>query len=228
MPLTYLHGDHFVFPHPERADEQGLLAAGGDLSPAHLLDAYSHGIFPWYEPGYPILWWSPNPRLILKPDQFKLTRSLKQSLNHSHRLTIDTQFAAVMEACASVDERVGNTWITPEMREAYYRLYQLGYGHSFEIWMDEQLVGGLYGLSLGRAFFGESMFHYQRDASKMALYYLCQTLGQWQFDFIDCQLPTPHLEGLGAVTMPRKAFLQCLEDTLKYPTRQGRWEYPPV
>lgn len=224
MPLTYFQGDNFTFPPPDKANEEGLLAVGGDLSPTHLLAAYSQGIFPWYEQGYPILWWSPDPRLMLEPAQFNVTRSLKQRLKHPHHLTIDTHFAAVIDACATCSGRENNTWITSEMRAAYCQLHELGYAHSFEIWIDEQLAGGLYGVSLGRAFFGESMFHLQRDASKMAMYYLCRILQQWQFDFIDCQLPTPHLQSMGAVAVTREAFLTRLQETLKYPTRKALWQ----
>ena len=211
------------FPNPADSDKQGLLAIGGDLSPERLLAAYKQGIFPWYEAGYPILWWSPDPRLILKPQAFKLSRSLQRTLKEPYRFTIDTAFAEVITACANVDGRIDQTWITKEMREAYIQLHHMGYAHSFEIWKDELLVGGLYGLSLGKAFFGESMFHFERDASKLAMYHLCQVLASWQFDFIDCQLPTPHLQSLGAITIDRKTFLQLLQKTIESPTRQGLW-----
>lgn len=211
------------FPHPESSDAQGLLAIGGDLSPERILTAYKQGIFPWFEPGCPILWWSPNPRLILKPSAFKLSRSLKQALKKPYRFTVDTVFSDVINACASSEGRVNNTWITDDMREAYTLLHIMGYAHSFEIWLDDQLVGGLYGISLGHAFFGESMFHRMRDTSKLAMYYLCKTLETWQFDFIDCQLPTAHLQRLGAIIISRREFLHLLEETLQYPTRQGRW-----
>ncbi|WP_019217413.1 leucyl/phenylalanyl-tRNA--protein transferase [Legionella tunisiensis] len=211
------------FPNPESSDDQGLLAIGGDLSPERLLMAYKQGIFPWFEPGCPILWWSPNPRLILKPQAFKLSRSLKQALKKPYRFTVDTAFSEVISACANSEGRINNTWITDSMRDAYTLLHQMGYAHSFEIWLEEQLVGGLYGISLGRAFFGESMFHRLRDTSKLALYYLCHTLATWKFDFIDCQLPTGHLQRLGAVIISRREFLHYLQETLKCPTRQGLW-----
>ncbi|WP_058503238.1 leucyl/phenylalanyl-tRNA--protein transferase [Legionella nautarum] len=219
-----LSSEDYRFPPPEQSDSQGLLAIGGDLSPERILAAYRQGIFPWFEPGGPILWWSPQPRLILKPERFKLARSLKQALKKNHSLTIDQAFAAVIRACAQAEGRINHTWISDEMCEAYTKLHQMGYAHSFEIWSENKLVGGLYGLSLGRAFFGESMFHYQRDASKMAMYYLCQTLVSWQFDFIDCQLPTTHLASLGAEVIARREFLKLLEKTLEHPTRQGFWE----
>ncbi|ASQ45400.1 Leucyl/phenylalanyl-tRNA--protein transferase [Legionella clemsonensis] len=213
----------FEFPNPENSDKQGLLAVGGDLSPQRLLEAYRQGIFPWFESGQLPLWWSPDPRLILRPASFKLSRSLKQSLKKSHRFTVDTAFSEVINACASSKDRINRTWITNEMQQAYITLHTMGYAHSFEIWNENTLVGGLYGLSLGRAFFGESMFHRTRDSSKLAMYYLCQTLQNWQFDFIDCQLPTAHLQSLGAITISRRHFLGLLQKTLEHPTCKGQW-----
>lgn len=218
-----LTNESLEFPHPENSDEQGLLAVGGDLSPQRLLEAYHRGIFPWFEPEHPPLWWSPDPRLILRPDAFKLSRSLKQSLKKPHRFTIDTAFSEVISACASSESRINKTWITDEMQKAYTTLHTMGYAHSFEIWQKNNLVGGLYGISLGRAFFGESMFHRTRDSSKLAMYYLCQTLKKWQFDFIDCQLPTEHLQSLGAIIISRREFLNLLQKALEYPTLQGLW-----
>jgi leucyl/phenylalanyl-tRNA--protein transferase len=200
-----------------------LLAIGGDLSPERLLAAYKKGIFPWFEPNSPPLWWSPNPRLILKPSDFKLSRSLQQALRKPHRLSIDTAFTEVINACAFSKGRINNTWITEEMQNAYTLLHTMGYAHSFEIWLNDQLVGGLYGLSLGRAFFGESMFHRKRDSSKLAMYYLCKTLQAWNFSFIDCQLPTTHLQSLGAKPISRRKFLTLLEKALEYPTHPGPW-----
>lgn len=197
------------------------------MSPERILAAYCQGIFPWFEPGCPILWWSPNPRLILKPEAFKLSRSLKQALKKPYHFTVDTAFPEVITVCASCEERLDNTWITPEMQEAYISLHKMGYAHSFEVWSGTQLIGGLYGVSLGRAFFGESMFHLVRDSSKLAMYHLCQTLLNWQFDFIDCQLPTAHLQSLGAMVISRPEFLHRLKETLQYPTRQGLWKLAP-
>ncbi|QLZ68797.1 leucyl/phenylalanyl-tRNA--protein transferase [Legionella sp. PC1000] len=213
---------HF-FPNPETSDDQGLLFIGGDLSPQRLLQAYKQGIFPWYEPGTPILWWSPNPRLILIPNEFKVSRSLQKSLKKSFRFTIDTAFKQVITACATRAERINNTWITEEMIEAYTRLHTMGYAHSFEIWYENELVGGLYGISLGHAFFGESMFHKITNASKIAFYYLCKTMVDWNFDFIDCQIPTNHLQSLGAKVIERKEFLHLLSQSLEHPTKQGQW-----
>lgn len=219
-----LASEDYPFPNPENSDKQGLLAYGGDLSPPRLLAAYRQGIFPWFEPGRPILWWSPNPRLLLFPHDFKMTRSLQQRLKQAYRITIDENFSDVIRACASVDTRSGNTWITGDMEQAYSELHQLGFAHSLEVWHEDELVGGLYGISLGRAFFGESMFHYERDASKIALYALCQTLIEWDFDFIDCQLPTAHLQRLGAKIVSRPEFLHRLKQTLEFPSRIGKWQ----
>lgn len=200
-----------------------MLAIGGDLRPGRILAAYQQGIFPWYDPGHPILWWSPNPRLILYPSNFKISRSLKKRLKKPYRLTIDTQFTAIISACANANGRLNNTWITPEMQEAYTNLHEMGFAHSFEIWLEGRLVGGLYGLSLGRLFFGESMFNYETDASKIAVYYLCQVLNQHQFEFIDCQLPTPHLLTLGAIEIHRRDYLERLKISLENPNFQGKW-----
>ncbi|WP_211249048.1 leucyl/phenylalanyl-tRNA--protein transferase [Legionella wadsworthii] len=210
------------------SDDQGLLCMGGDLSPQCILQAYSHGIFPWYEPGTPILWWSPNPRLILIPNEFNLSRSLKKSLKKPFKFSIDTAFLQVITACATSSDRTDKTWITNEMIEAYVHLHTMGYAHSFEIWFENVLVGGLYGLSLGHAFFGESMFHKMTDASKMAFYFLSKTMEAWHFDFIDCQLPTNHLQSLGAKIIKRKEFLQMLHQSLKFPSKIGSWKIPEM
>ena len=216
----------YIFPDPETSDKQGLLAIGGDLCPQRILQAYTQGIFPWFEPGCPILWWSPNPRLILLPDQLNISRSLGKLFKKNFRLSIDTAFQQVITSCATCSGRFNNTWITHEMITAYTTLHTMGYAHSFEVWQDDKLVGGLYGISLGKGFFGESMFHKVTDASKIALYYLCQTLKNWEFDFIDCQMPTNHLLRLGATVISRKEFLHLLELTLKNPNKLGRWDYP--
>tara|TARA_Y100000588_G_C14153252_1_gene881458 strand:- start:675 stop:1376 length:702 start_codon:yes stop_codon:yes gene_type:complete len=211
------------FPDPEDYDDAGLVAIGGELSPNRIINAYKKGIFPWYEEGQPHLWWSPNPRMLIFPESFHLTRSLKKSINRFDRLSIDEAFEEVIRCCASVEGRLHRTWITEEMIHAYTRLHQLGYAHSVEVWHKSELVGGLYGISLGRAFFGESMFHTKTDASKAALYHLARLLMKWQFDFIDCQLPTPHLQSLGGKHIHRSDFLEKLQQTLRYKSIKGLW-----
>ncbi|BCA95824.1 leucyl/phenylalanyl-tRNA--protein transferase [Legionella antarctica] len=218
------YNDKYIFPHPETSDKQGLLVIGGDLSPQKILQAYSQGIFPWYEPGCPVLWWSPNPRLILKPNEFKVSRSLKRSLKKPFRFTVDTAFSQVITACATYSDRLHKTWITNEMMESYTTLHHQGYAHSFEVWSGYDLVGGLYGISLGTAFFGESMFHTETDTSKIALYFLCETMKAWKFDFIDCQIPTPHLMSLGAKIISRKEFLYLLNEALEKRNKKGPWD----
>ena len=201
-----------LFPPPRLAEENGLLAIGGDLAPQRLLLAYSQGIFPWYNDGEPILWWSPMPRCVLLPGDFHLSRSLRKLLRRGeYRVTIDQAFAAVIRACATSGERrLAGTWISTEMIAAYEELFTLGFCHSVEIWIGEELIGGLYGVSLGRCFFGESMFHLRTDASKMALYALSQTLFCHNFVMIDMQLPTPHLLSLGGQLLERGHFESLL------------------
>lgn len=215
--------DDYWFPHPETSDRQGLLAIGGRLSTQRILQAYRQGIFPWFEPGCPVLWWSPNPRLILIPAEFKISHSLKKSLKKPFRLSIDTACAEVIKACATYSNRKDNTWITSDMIDVYTTLHQMGYVHSFEVWEEDRLVGGLYGLSLGKAFFGESMFHTVTDASKIALQFLSATMNAWGFDFIDCQMPTPHLLSLGAQIISRKHFLHLLNQSLQHIDKIGLW-----
>lgn len=217
--------DAGIFPSPETAEPDGMLAAGGNLAETTLLEAYSKGIFPWYSEGSPILWWSPDPRMVLFPGSFRVSKSLAQSVrNRGYRVHFDRDFASVVEACAGVP-RKGNpgTWITTEMKEAYCRLHVSGYAHSAEAWLGEEMVGGLYGLSLGGIFFGESMFHTERDASKVALYRLVERLKEWEFDLIDVQQSTPHMQRLGAVEIPRRKFTEILERSLNKPTRMGSW-----
>lgn len=199
------------------------MAIGGDLLPDRILSAYEQGVFPWFEPGCPILWWSPNPRLILEPDSFKLSTSLKKSLKKPYQITMDEAFEEVIQACATVNGRLNNTWISSGMQAAYTELHHRGFAHSIELWSDNRLVGGLYGISLGRAFFGESMFHRERDTSKITLYYLCEIMKDWSFELIDCQLPNPYLQDLGAHLINRQDFLYRLKSALAHPTRQRRW-----
>jgi leucyl/phenylalanyl-tRNA--protein transferase len=207
-------GDPQAFPPPETAleDPPGLIAAGGDLCPERLIAAYRVGIFPWYSPGQPILWWCPDPRAVLLPEDFKRSRSLaKRERNAGFEIRIDRDFAAVIDACSAHRDRDGGgTWITAEMREAYLRLHTQGIAHSIETWQDGALVGGFYGLRLGRCFFGESMFSRVSDASKVALSALVRAAAPLGIDLIDCQLASHHLHSLGATTLPRAEFLARL------------------
>jgi leucyl/phenylalanyl-tRNA--protein transferase len=224
MPI-YRLVEELVFPPPEYADPSGLLAVGGDLSSERLLEAYRVGIFPWYSDDQPILWWSPDPRFILNLDEFRVSHSLRKTLNKKiFKVSFDRAFEEVIGASAAVARRgQKGTWITEEMQEAYIRLHGLGYAHSVETWFEKQLVGGLYGVSLGRAFFGESMFHFKTDASKVALATLVQRLKAWEFHFIDAQMTTEHLARLGARETPRRVFLKRLQAALRFPTKRGKW-----
>ncbi len=202
-----------AFPPVERAlsEPDGLLAAGGDLSPPRLLEAYRRGIFPWYSRGQPILWWCPDPRAVLIPQRLKVSRSLAKTLrNRGFETRVDQSFREVLRYCGSSELRPGGTWLSPEMRAAYLRLHKLGYAHSVETWREGQLVGGLYGIALGRVFFGESMFSLGRDASKVALKRLCDELVAREYHLIDCQMATPHLMSLGAELIPRMEFIELL------------------
>lgn len=225
MPVFRLSA-RLAFPPPELADESGLLAVGGDLRPERLLLAYSLGIFPWYSEGLPILWYSPDPRLVLESGDLVVSRSLGKTLRRGrYRVTLDTAFERVIRACAEVP-RPGQqgTWITRDMVRAYCRLHELGYAHSAEAWLDDQLVGGLYGVSLGAAYFGESMFASAPDASKVAFVTLVEQLRRWDIQLIDCQVHTEHLARFGAVEWPRERFLHRLAQALDRPTRSGRWQ----
>ena len=214
-----------LFPDPREAEDDGLLAVGGDLSPARLLGAYSAGIFPWFNPASPILWWSPPERAILLPGDEHLSRSTRRALARTaFEVRRDTCFEAVIGHCAQVP-RPGQdgTWITPAMIEGYLGLFRLGYAHSFETFLDGRLVGGLYGVSLGRAFFGESMFSLVSQASRAAFAELTRLAWGWAFLFVDGQVPNANLAGLGARTVPREAFLELLREALDGPTRRGSW-----
>ena len=208
------------------ADPNGLLAMGGDLSVARLLDAYRHGIFPWFNAGEPILWWCPDPRMVLVPGEVRITRSLSRRLrNGGFELRVDSAFVDVMRACAVPREDAGGTWISPAMVAAYSRLFDAGYAHSVETWRDGRLVGGLYGVAIGRMFYGESMFSREADASKVALVRLAQQLQRWEFGLIDCQMETPHLASMGARTMARTAFTARLTELVNLPHRSGPWTF---
>jgi len=215
-----------ALPAPAHAlrEPNGLLAAGGSLRPEWLLTAYRHGIFPWYEDGQPILWWCPNPRAILRPDDLKVSRSLRRTLARE-RFTIkaDTGFDDVVDACAEPRRYTDATWITAEMATAYKRMHALGWAHSFEAWREDRLVGGLYGIAIGRAFFGESMFTRERDASKVALVHAVAFLKTHGFELIDCQVASSHLTSLGSTLIPRSAFLQELAALCDDPGEPGRW-----
>ena len=214
------------FPPVESATPEGLLAVGGDLSSERLLAAYRHGIFPWYNPGQPILWWSPDPRAVLYPEKLKISRSLRKTLKRGHlRVTFDCCFREVMLACAAPREQYpgGGTWITDDMVKAYAQLHEMGYAHSIETWHENRLVGGLYGVALGGVFFGESMFARETDASKVALVALVSKLREWGFVLVDCQIPSAHLTSLGAEEISRSAFLTELERALKLSGQPGRW-----
>lgn len=203
------------FPPPEQAldDPAGLLAAGGDLSPARLLAAYRRGIFPWYSPGQPVLWWSPDPRAVLFPDEFRVSRSLAKTLrNGGFRIAVDEDFEGIIDACAAPRPHSLGTWITDEMRAAYLTLHRLGHAHSVGAWLGSELVGGLYGVRLGGVFFGESMFSRARDASKVALAHLVAVCRRNSIAVIDCQLASRHLASLGARSIPRRQFQALLEE----------------
>lgn len=217
------------FPPPASAlrEPNGLLAAGGDLSPQRLIEAYSHGIFPWFNPGEAILWWSPDPRMVLFPAELKVSRSLRKTLKKpTYEIRFDTAFKQVMEACAAPRDGHGGTWITPAMIAAYTELHQLGLAHSVETWMKGKLVGGLYGVSLGRMFYGESMFSLATDASKIAFVHLVKQLERWGFGMIDCQMKTAHLASLGAREIPRAEFSQKLSELVNFPGINGAWHQP--
>jgi leucyl/phenylalanyl-tRNA--protein transferase len=206
-----------AFPPVESAltDPDGLLCAGGDLSPARLLEAYRRGIFPWFSEGQPILWWSPDPRAVLYPAEFKVSRSLAKTLrNRGFAVTTDRAFGRVMELCADARLRPEGTWISPQMLAAYQRLHELGCAHSYETWEGDRLVGGLYGIALGQVFFGESMFSLERDASKVALATLVRDMTARGGRLIDCQVASDHLERLGARNIPRTQFVRELAEAI--------------
>ncbi len=213
------------FPDPRQADADGLLAVGGALTPDWLVAAYSHGIFPWFDDDRgPLMWWSPDPRAVIEPGRMRVSRSLQRTLRRQHfTVTMDMAFSQVIGQCALTRSETG-TWITTDMRDAYTELHRQGLAHSIESWKDDRLVGGLYGVSLGRMFFGESMFALETDASKVAFAALHAQAALWQFALIDCQLPNPHLLSLGVVSEPRSHFLARLAANRDAPTRRGTWQ----
>jgi len=212
--VTWLSKNSLDFPDPEKAldDPNGLLAAGGDLDPKRLMQAYHYGIFPWYSDGQPILWWSPDPRLVLYLDEIKISKSLVKSIrNKKFKVTFNQAFDKVIRACALPRKTQKETWILPEMIDAYLELHKLGHAQSIEVWEEDKLVGGLYGVVVGEIFCGESMFSFSSDTSKIALAYLVEKLKQENFHLIDCQLTNPHLESLGARLISRKEYLSILK-----------------
>lgn len=220
--LTWLRRDSLDFPPLDKAmrEPNGLLAAGGDLSADRLVQAYRHGCFPWFEDGQPILWWSPDPRTVLPPAELHVSRSLAKLLRQQkYRVTFDQDFAAVIEACAAPRSYAQGTWITGAMQDAYLELHKRGHAHSVEVWLDDELVGGLYGLAMGRLFFGESMFSRADNASKVGFATLVEHLQAWDFVLIDCQMPTQHLHSFGARSIPRQTFADYLNQYLDSPNK---------
>jgi leucyl/phenylalanyl-tRNA--protein transferase len=216
------------FPPVEQAllKPSGLLAAGGSLSAHRLLDAYRHGIFPWFNTGEPILWWSPDPRMVLIPEEFKISMSLRKTLRDKrYEVRTDSAFEQVMRACAAPRREQAGTWIHEDMIAAYTELHQKGVAHSVEIWMDGNLVGGLYGISIGRMFYGESMFSHATNASKIALAHLTAQLQRWGYGMIDCQMSTPHLASLGAREIPRAEFLHRLKELIHCQDTPLKWQF---
>ena len=214
------------FPPVERAlvEPDGLLAAGGGLSVRRLLDAYSHGIFPWFNDGDPILWWSPDPRMVLPPRDLHISKSLRRRLRQrDFTVTADTAFDAVLAACAAPRDGEAGTWLVPAMRRAYASLHEAGFAHSIEVWMGDVLAGGVYGVAIGRMFFGESMFSARTNGSKIAMAYLAAQLDRWGFPLIDCQLETGHLTSLGASPMPRAQFVREVARLVQEPPSPPVW-----
>lgn len=219
------------FPPLDQAliEPNGLLAAGGDLSPERLLAAYSQGVFPWFNEDDPILWWSPDPRMVLFPAELKVSRSLNKTLRKGgYNICSDSEFSQVMQACAEPRKGQSGTWIHPQMVAAYVALHELGLAHSVEMWRDDTLVGGLYGIAIGKMFFGESMFSRETDASKIAFVHLVRQLESWEFGMIDCQMKTSHLASFGAREIPRKKFSQQLEKLIIAPAQVGKWQFDSI
>lgn len=231
MQLTVLdpHNPNQDFPLANKAlrKPDGLLAVGGCLSQSRLLNAYRHGIFPWYNPGEPILWWSPDPRLVLFPEKLIISRSLSKTLRKNvYSITFDQAFNEVIAACANPRKDMAGTWITADIYKAYTRLHQAGFAHSVEAWMGDRLVGGLYGVALGQVFFGESMFHTETDASKTAFATLVKQLKAWGYQLVDCQVHTRHLESFGAEKISRDYFMKLLNQYCDNPADPSAWQCP--
>ncbi|MDL1963752.1 MAG: leucyl/phenylalanyl-tRNA--protein transferase [Deltaproteobacteria bacterium] len=225
--VVFLLSDKIIFPPPHFAGSEGLLAIGGDLGKERLLLAYRMGIFPWFSENEPIMWWSPDPRLVLYPQDLRVSKSLKKVINKNiFQVTIDSFFEQVISLCAQIRlQKNEATWLCEDMIEAYCDLHEAGYAHSVEVWYKGELAGGLYGVALGKSFFGESMFTRISNASKVAFTALVEYLKTLSFDMIDCQIPTEHLKSFGAREIPRSIFLKQLNESLKEPTKKGRWVY---
>jgi leucyl/phenylalanyl-tRNA--protein transferase len=226
MPVYRIPRQH-EFPPPEHADPSGLVGVGGDLDPQRVLAAYRVGIFPWFSRGQPILWWSPDPRMVLRTDALQVQRSLRKRVRQRpYVITLDQAFERVIARCAATP-RPGQdgTWITAEMQRAYVRLHELGYAHSVEAWKDGVLVGGLYGIAVGRCYCGESMFADAPDASKIAFVHLVEQLRAWDFPLVDCQVHTEHLARFGAEEVPRSVYLAELRRLVQLPGRVGKWTF---
>ena len=225
--IPWLDHSSNVFPSPDRAlrEPNGLLCAGGDLTPGRILTAYRQGIFPWFSAGEPVLWWSPDPRMVLEPAQLKISRSLRRTLRRAqYEVRLDSCFPTVIRACAEITRKAqGGTWITRDMQAAYIRLHRAGYAHSVETWMEGQLMGGLYGIAIGKMFYGESMFSLVSDTSKIALAHLARYLARQGFGLIDCQMTTPHLASLGAHEIPRSEFIERLRTLTAEDSHHERW-----
>lgn len=217
------------FGDPSNSPRVGPMAIGGDLSPSRLLDAYSKGIFPWFDNDeQPVMWWSPDPRCILYPNSFHMSRSLgKWCRKHELIATVDQDFDSVVEHCANPRYYEESTWITPNMKKAYSELHKQGYAHSLEVRMERKIVGGIYGVSLGNHFYGESMFSLMANGSKVALMALCELLSNWDFAIVDCQIPTAHLISQGAEVVDRPKFLELIDENRSVPTVNGHWEVAP-
>ena len=225
MPVYYLNDDYKAFPNPELTNQDGILAVGGDYTPEWILLAYQHGIFPWSNPNDPILWWCPDPRFVLFPDELKVSKSMRPYFNQKKfEVTFDTQFEQVMRNCMQLDRRGQHgTWISESMIEGYLEVHKLGFAHSVEVWQNEDLVGGLYGIALGNVFFGESMFSKVSNASKFGFITLVRFLQKNNFQLIDCQQETNHLASLGARNISRKEFLKTLKNNDLTTTPRGKW-----
>ena len=226
MAIYWLDDDDLMFPHPDYADPDGVLAVGGDLSPKRLLTAYQNGIFPWYNEGEPIIWWSPDPRFVLYPQNLKVSKSMRKVLrDQKFKITYDQQFELVIDNCGAVNRKnqEGGTWITDDMKNAYIELHKAGFAHSVEVWENDVLVGGLYGIILGKCFSGESMFAKVSNASKAGFITLVKRLEKLGFDMIDCQTHSNHLESLGGENLSREDFMKYLHQNAQKPTSRGNF-----